>query len=168
MKITEHSNPWYTYPILWMMLFIPFVAVVRGIGMIWISVVTADGLVIADYYKHGREINLVIERDLRASELGVSAVIDFDNNSRAITMQFNKGLLAYYPASFNLHLEHVTREKSDVNVLLHRGIGDQYIGYVKYRISEGVWHFRLDDSDWRLSQRVFVKSYNRVELQGIF
>jgi hypothetical protein len=166
MNITVDSKPWYKYPLLWMMLAIPFIAVVRGVWMIWISVETADGLVTDDYYKQGKAINEVLVRDKKAAELGLSAIIDFDITSKAINLQFNKGLLEYYPQSLNLHIQHATREKNDITVLMHRGIGDRYIGHVKYRISKGIWYFGIGNEEWKLNARTYVQPTNTINLQS--
>ncbi len=134
--------------------------------MIVVSVETADGLVADDYYKQGKEINLVIKRDKKSAELGLSAVIDFDNSSKVINLQFNKGLLEYYPQSLNLHIQHATREKRDLTVLLHHGIGDRYIGHVKHRISKGIWYFGIGNEEWKLNARTHVQSTNIINLQS--
>ncbi len=166
MNITEHCKPWYKYPLLWMMLLIPFAAMVRGVWMIWISIVTADGLVTGDYYKQGRAINEVLTRDIRAAELGLRAVIEFDNSSSAVTLQFDKGLLEYYPRILNLHVEHATRARNDLTVLLHHGIDDRYIGYLTQKISEGIWYFGIDKEEWKLNARFHVRANNVITLQS--
>ncbi len=134
--------------------------------MIWISVVTADGLVTDDYYKQGKAINEVLVRDIKAAELGLSAVIDFDNNSSAVVLQFDKGLLEYYPQTLTLHVQHATRERNDLTVLLHHGIGDRYIGHLTHRISEGIWYFGIDQADWKLNARTYVRTENIITLQS--
>lgn len=138
--------------------------------MIWLAVDTEDGLVADDYYKLGMEINRVISRDKRATELGLSAIIEFDNSTRAISLRFDKGLLDAYPKSMPLYIQHATRENSDIVVWLDHGIGDQYIGHVSQSISEGVWYFKLadkgkSDSEWKLNTRSYVRSKNTVYLR---
>ncbi len=171
MQMTETSKPWHKYPLVWMMLFIPFSAVIMGVVMIWLAVDTEDGLVADDYYKLGMEINRVISRDKKAAELGLKAVIEFDNTARIIRLQFDKGLLESYPKSLPLQLQHATRENSDVTVILDHGIGDQYIGHVKQDISEGIWYFEISDkkdlnTGWKLNARHHVRAENVIRLQS--
>jgi len=169
MQLTEQSKPWYSYPLVWMMIAIPFSAVIMGVIMIWLAVDTDDGLVADDYYKQGLEINRVISRDKKAAELGVSAIIEFDNTIKIIKLQFDKGSLETFPQSMQLKLQHATRENSDITVLLNHGIDNQYIGHVKQALSEGIWYFEISgkggaDESWRLKARSHVRSQNRIEL----
>ena len=173
MQSNELSKPWHQYPLVWMMFAIPFSAVIMGVVMIWLAIDTDDGLVADDYYKQGLEINRVIERDKKAAELGLSAIIEFDNSARIIRIQFDKGLLESYPKSLPLHLQHATRENSDIAVLLDHGMDNQYIGHVKQSISEGIWYFEISgssgpDADWKLNARSHVRSKNVINLQSIY
>ncbi len=171
MQLTEQSKPWHKYPLVWMMLAIPFSAVIMGVVMIWLAIDTDDGLVADDYYKLGLEINRVIKRDKKAAELGLSSIIEFDRSTRIIRMKFDKGLLEIFPKSLSLHLQHATRENSDITVLLDHGIGNQYIGHVKQAISEGIWYFEISgkggaDEGWKLNARSHVRSNNVIYLQS--
>lgn len=171
MQTREHSKPWHKYPLVWMMVFIPFSAVIMGVIMIWLAVDTDDGLVADDYYKQGLAINDVISRDKKAAELDLRAVIEFDNSTRVINVQFDKGLLESYPKSLVLHLQHATRENSDATVLLDHGIEDQYIGHLKKTISEGVWYFEIVDrsgseASWKINTRSHVREKNIIHLQS--
>ena len=168
MQLTEQSKPWHKYPLVWMMLAIPFSAVIMGVVMIWLAIDTDDGLVADDYYKLGLEINRVIKRDKKAAELGLSAIIEFDSSTRIIRLEFDKGLLETFPKSLALHLQHATRENSDIVVVLDHGIGDQYIGHVKQAISEGVWYFEIGDEGWKLNARTHVRSNNVIHLESSF
>lgn len=171
MQMTESSKPWHKYPLVWMMLSIPFSAVIMGVVMIWLAIDTDDGLVADDYYKQGMEINRVISRDKKAAELGLSAIIEFDNSVKVIRLRFDKGLLETFPKSLPLQLQHATRENSDRTVLLDHGIGDQYIGHLKRPISEGIWYFEIEDkadgdSGWKLNARHHVRAKNEIHLQS--
>ncbi len=169
MQANEQSKPWHRYPLVWMMLAIPFSAVIMGVVMLWLAIDTDDGLVADDYYKQGLEINRVIKRDKKAAELGLSAVIEFDNSTRVIRIVFDKGLLEVYPRSLPLHLQHATRENSDITVLLDHGIGNQYIGHVKQAISEGIWYFEISskgEAGWKLNARSHVRTNNVIHLQS--
>ena len=171
MQLTEPSKPWHKYPLVWMMVLIPFTAVIMGVVMIWLAIDTDDGLVADDYYKQGLEINRVIKRDKKAAELGLSAIIEFDNSARIIRVQFDKGSLEFFPKSLPLQLQHATREKSDITVLLDHGMANQYIGHVNQSISEGIWYFEISDKDgadagWKLNARSHVRLNNIINLQS--
>lgn len=182
MQLHEKSKSWYQYPLVWMMVFIPFSAIIMGVIMIWLAIDTNDGLVVDDYYKQGLEINRVIERDKKAAELGLSAVVELDNSARVIKMLFDKGRLESYPTSMPLQLQHATRENSDITVVLEHGIGDRYIGHLTQPVSEGVWYFSLAGNDstsnvdtsieatsnnvnWKISARSHVGKINTIYLK---
>lgn len=166
MQLAEQNKPWYQYPLVWMMIAIPFSAVIMGVIMIWLAVDTDDGLVADDYYKQGLEINRDISRDKRSTELGLNAVINFDNTARLIKMEFEKGQLQAYPQNFKLHLQHATRENSDIYVTLNHGMTNQYIGNLKQSISEGVWYFEIADADWKLNARSHIHAENIIQLRS--
>ena len=170
MQASEQSKPWYKYPLVWMMIFIPFTAVIMGVVMIWLAIDTDDGLVVDDYYKQGLEINRVIERDKKAAELGLNAVIEFDNSTRLIKLVFNKGLLESYPVNLPLQLQHATRENSDITIILNHGMANQYVGQLKQSISEGIWYFKISgmdgDAGWKLNTRSRVQAQNTIQLQS--
>ena len=165
-EMSMQNKPWYNHPLVWMMIAIPFSAVIMGVVMIWLAVDTDDGLVADDYYKQGLAINEVISRDVKAAELGLSAVIEFDNTSKAIRVKFDKGAMADYPDTLILNLQHATRANSDVSVTLNRGIGDQYIGGVKQAITEGIWYFEIAEKDWKLNARTRVEAKNLIHLKS--
>ena len=171
MQMTKQSKPWHKYPLVWMMIAIPFSAVIMGVVMMWLAVDTDDGLVVDDYYKHGLEINRDISRDTKASTFNLSATIEFSNetsieNAKVFNVKFNKGLLENYPDSLQLNLQHATHENSDVAIVLNHGIDDQYIGYTKAPITKGVWYFEITNEDWLLKVRRYVRTDNVIELQS--
>ena len=166
MQSNETSKPWYKYPLVWMMVLIPFSAVIMGVVMMWLALDTDDGLVADDYYKLGLEINRVIERDKNAADLGLSAIVEFDNSARILKVRFDKGALETFPKSLSLYLQHATRENSDIKVILDHGMDDQYIGHVNQTITEGVWYFKIAEADWKLNARSHVQSKNIIYLES--
>lgn len=169
--LTDSNKPWYRFPLVWLVVAIPFSAVIMGVVMIWLAVDTDDGLVADDYYKRGLEINRVIERDKKAAELGLSAVIELDNSARVIRMVFEKGSLEAYPSRLPVYLQHATRANSDISVWLDHGIGKQYIGHLKQSLTEGIWYFSVAGSSaagegWKLDVRSRVGANNVIQLQS--
>ncbi len=70
--------PWYRVPFVWLLIGVPASSVILGIIMITLAIRTDDGLVIDDYYQHGKEINQVLARDEVARERGAQARLIFD------------------------------------------------------------------------------------------
>ena len=159
--ITMHqTKPWYRYPLLWMMILIPFSAVIMGVVMAWLAIDTDDGLVVDDYYKEGIEINQVLHRDEAATRLGIQAMLKYDNASRVLRLVLHKGALADYPPTIALHIQHATLKK-DRYVILQRGISNQqagqYSGVLKKPLSNARWYFEIGNKQWRLVSRYRVR-----------
>jgi hypothetical protein len=147
-----------------MVIAIPFASVIAGINMIYLAINTDDGLVVDDYYKEGMAINQSLQRDRTAAELGLSAQLMVEDSGNMIRLNFNKGKLAEYPGQLTLHLQHATRAVNDQVIPLVRAPQDQYIGYLKQTISEGVWYITLSTEEWRLVDRVHWQNGMNINL----
>ena len=67
MNTHKLKKPWYREPWVWLMIALPASAVVGGIITIYLAVSTSDGLVVDDYYKRGKAINLDLRLVVRAT-----------------------------------------------------------------------------------------------------
>ena len=149
--VNTATRPWYRYPLVWMVLAIPFSAVVMGVVMIWLAITTDDGLVADDYYKQGMAINRDLHRDALAQEKGISAVLEMDNSEGWVKLGLNKGALQDYPDTLQLTLQYATQDDNDVLLVLNHGQGDQYIGIIKKPLIQGKWYLELNEGEWRLN-----------------
>ena len=149
--------PWYKHRFVWFIIAIPFSAVVMGAIMLWLAVTSDDGLVTDDYYKEGLAINRNLERDALAAEKEISAELELDNERGVIKIIFNKGSIETYPDIFQLKMQFATHANNDVQVDLHHGQDNKYIGYLKKSLLEGKWYFELSDDKWRLNAHANIK-----------
>ena len=146
--------PWYRYPMVWMMILIPFSAVVMGVVLIWLAVTTDDGLVADDYYKQGMTINRSLKRDALAKEKGISATLEMDSSEGWVKLGLNKGALPDYPETLQLKFKYATHDHNDVQVVLNHGQADQYIGMIKNPLIQGKWYLELTEGEWRLNGHI--------------
>ena len=160
------SLPWYKYKLVWMIIAIPAASVIAGINMIYLAVNTDDGLVVDDYYKEGMAINQSLQRDKTAAELGLTARLVIEQSGDMVTLNLNKGSLAEYPEQLTLHLQHATHAGHDQILTLIRAPQDQYVGYLKHTINEGVWHVMLSTQDWRLVNRIHWQNGLNINLSS--
>lgn len=163
---TETSMPWYKYPFVWFIVSIPAAAVIAGIFLIWLSLDTDDGLVADDYYKQGLAINRNIERDQNATRQGISANLKLDNIEGLVKVYVNKGALKDYPDVLQLNIYNATRDEDDRHIILNHGQYEQYIGYTKQPLPEGIWYFELSTEHWRLSTRTRVSDEIQIQLKS--
>jgi hypothetical protein len=122
------ETPWYRQPLVWLLILFPLAAVVGGVFTLMLAIESNDGLVEDDYYQRGKEINLVLDRDLAAASLGLSARIDIDADTLTVRLTANPGYAL--PAQVTFDLLHATRSGYDQHLTM-------------MQMSAGVYHVAL-------------------------
>ncbi len=145
----DAPRPWYREPYVWLVIAIPVLAVISGLTVITIAVVSDDGLVVDDYYKRGKEINRVLRRDKTAAALGLQADLSLGEQGRVrVVLLSDTG--APLPDDVELHLSYATRAGIDQTVVLQgRGPG-VYLGQLIRPLATGRWYAQLQTERWRL------------------
>jgi hypothetical protein len=149
--ITQHSEerPWFREPYVWMIIFIPFTAVIMGVVMINLAIKTNDGLVDDDYYKKGLEINRTLARDKAATTHGLSATMLFSAVSKRIEVSVRSASTYTPPPYLELVFRHTTREGFDHFLHLER-IGEGEYQSELPTFEAGHWRILITADDWRL------------------
>jgi len=154
MNIDKRKTPWYREPWVWLMIALPMTAVVGSMITIYLAVTTSDGLVVDDYYKRGKAINMDLARDEAAARHQLKASIDIDlrNNRVQLLLESAAGEL---PEVLKFSLLHSTQPGHDQVIMLqHTGAG-LYSGPVD-ELTRGKWYLQLEADDWRLSGRLQI------------
>ena len=148
-------QPWYKHPYVWMLISIPLLAVVYGIGMAVVAVETDDGLVNDDYYTYGKHINRVIERDLAAAEHGLSAniVMDYTHGTMTAVLASKPGYVI--PDQIHTELSHATRAGFDQTLSLQRTPQGNYFSALP-TLPQGHWIVQLSADDWRINGNLYI------------
>lgn len=189
------AEPWYRYGWPWFLISIPLVSVALGIMMLVLGLSANNSLVVDDYYKEGKGINLRIERDRLASLLGLSArvhatgdglIIDVARQATVLPSTADAELreqaeqaerVFQWPATLTLRWVHVTRAELDAQVQLQSLGGDRYLATAARLPSDGRYRLHLQapgDSAWRLVsdlsdlQTMSSVSLNARSLQVLF
>lgn len=149
MKQSENKAIWYTQPLVWMLIAIPLSAVLGGISMIYLAVTTDDGLVKDDYYKYGKQINLVLERDIEAKRIGLTGQFDFEPKTGVVLVKL-ESKINKLPPTILLELLHATRAGQDQSVELIFTAENSYHGLIK-ELAPGRWYVQLTTPQWRLN-----------------
>ena len=150
MAANMRSNPWYREPWPWILMSGPAIVVVAGIVTTLIAIRSNDGLVADDYYKQGLGINRVIERDVNAQALGVTASVRFnDERSRVQVVLAMRDAL---PSSVTMALVHPTKAGADQRVTLAASAPGVYEAAIAAPPA-GLWHVKLEDGGgkWRVT-----------------
>ena len=74
-KSHRKASIWYREPMVWLIIMIPFSAVIMGGVLLTLAVSSDDGLVTDDYYKKGLQINRTLERDALAASYEIAGEI---------------------------------------------------------------------------------------------
>lgn len=150
MSIAEMSEkrPWYAEPWVWLMITFPMMAVIGGMITIYLAVSTSDGLVVDDYYKRGKAINVDLARDRAAARYGLQAHIDIDLRNNRVKLQLD-ATADVRPDAVQLSLLHPTRAGHDQVLLLQRAADGVYSSGMD-ELTRGKWYLQLEAGDWRL------------------
>ena len=160
----EPITPWYRVGMVWMIIAIPLTAVVLGVVLITLSVVTYDGLVVDDYYKHGKEINLVLARDHEASRLGVSAELSFDLVKREFAVTVDRGGKDIDLNTARIRFMHPTRAGEDKSVTIDAEHTGMATTVALPPLAAGRWIIELGTEAWRLVGTIRLPEQTSIRL----
>lgn len=162
MNTSAKNVKWYRQPLVWMIILIPFSAILGGISMIYLAVTTDDGLVNDDYYQYGKQINLVLERDIEAKRLELNAQFELETKNGAVSVTLN-GNNIKLPDDINLSLLHATKANQDQHINLLLTPAKTYHGLIENLIP-GKWYVQLHTKTWRLSAEIIQPGNNTIQL----
>jgi hypothetical protein len=145
---------WYREPWVWLLILFPATAVIGGMITIYLAVTTSDGLVVDDYYKRGKAINLDLARDEAAVQYGLTAALtlDMQENRVQLALGSNNDM---QPAELRLSVLHPTQPGRDQVIRLTPIAATTYRGGLQ-ALADGRWYLQLEADDWRLSGSVTI------------
>jgi hypothetical protein len=157
-----HNKPdsaaWYRHPWVWVLVAIPLSAVIGGIITLNLAIRSDDGLVEDDYYKRGKEINRVLERDHAARRHGLESILEFDYDNNTVRVRLLAAEHFQPPEQVQLKLLHPTRAGHDAAIILNRRNGSDYLGTIP-ELMPGRWYLHLEADDWRLTGTLQVPEF---------
>lgn len=153
MKQEEQQTPWYTNPYVWLMIGLPLSAVIAGTYTIYLAVISDDGLVSEHYYKDGLIINRVLKLENRASELNLSAMVNFDDDANKLKILLTAKPEFIYPKEIKASFLNKTRKGFDKEVNLVLGNENVYAGKLP-ELVRGQWYVEIETTEWRILQSI--------------
>jgi hypothetical protein len=156
------NKPWYTHGWLWLVIALPFTAVVAGISTFFIAAHDPDSLVVDEYYKKGLAINEVLDREQQAADLGLKARMEFSDDKVRLHLE------GVQPDQVVVKFIHPTRSQYDQEVILsHAGQG-YYLASGLDGLVSVAWYVHVEDSDgtWRLQGRYNPDSGTALNLKA--
>jgi hypothetical protein len=140
---------WKREPLVWMLIAIPFSAVIMGVVMITLAIQSWSGLVVDDYYKKGKQINRVLARDKFAYELGLAAGLKIETDG-SIEIRFDPEVQFIPGDKIVLELVHATMPGLDQQLIMQKRDTHLLRGEIRLPGS-GRWNLFLQTGDWRLT-----------------
>lgn len=149
------ARPWFREPWVWLIIALPASAVLGGIVTIWLAVVSDDGLVEDDYYKHGLEINKTLDRDKAAINYDLVANLKISEGQNRIQISFDANDKFTHPSSIKISFLHPTMKGQDQVLILHVDGKGIYAGVLPSLINSR-WYLQIEADDWRLLENVYI------------
>lgn len=150
----DTQTHWYRHRWPWVLMLVPFAAVLFGVFMFVTALYYPDDVVVDTYYRDGQAINQLRALDDAARALGISASLELDAQGARLTLAGTQEPL------LQLFLFQVTDSQAD-RVFLFQSEGGAVFQNPDATLArllgaEGVWYLELRgaDNDWRLRQRV--------------
>lgn len=145
---------WWQHPEPWLLSAAPLAAVIAGSVTWWLAAHTTDSLVVDDYYRQGKAINLALARDDEASRRGITGLLRFDPVARELILALTEDAgEPGFPDLIRLELTHSTRAELDQHLLLRRGT-DGLWRCAFAAPATGRWQLQVAEGRWRLQRTV--------------
>ena len=159
------ASVWYREPMVWLVVMIPFSAVIMGAIMLTLAISTYDGLVTDDYYKKGLQINRSMERDALAATHDLRGEVVLDGEAETVEVSVAGNAQFRAPEIVHLRLFHATRPGMDRHLLMRRVASGRYVASAS-PLEPGAWYAQLDADGWRLKARLVASDESqRVSLE---
>lgn len=159
------KTSWYREPWAWLVFILPFTAVVAGIATYIIANNDPDTLVIGDYYKKGKAINIEVSKIKQAQKLGIKFALQFTNNELIIKPT---GIEKTFPL-LNLNFFHPTQEAKDFYLALTPDGNGYFRQVFDYDIS-GKWKITItpfdnaSDTSWKIQDTISLPQADFINL----
>ena len=143
-------TPWYRQRWPWLLMLMPALAVVGGFITLWFALSTNNAMVVDDYYKEGKAINLELARDREAAQRGLEATLASEGGGVVVRLGARNGSL---PPFLTLRVVHATRDELDRTFTLARTGPGVYADSNGQLPGPGRWNLLVEDPErtWRLT-----------------
>ncbi|RUO36508.1 FixH family protein [Aliidiomarina sanyensis] len=159
---TQQKTPWYRVGWVWYIIFMKFAVITACIITAILIYRNPVSMVVDDYYREGRSINLQLQRVAEAEARDISFYMDISDDQ--VTVRFRSGE-AEDNAALRVTFYHPTMHDFDFELLMPRS-GD---GNYRQALPEPIaGHWRVDiepiNQIWRVSQNIHLPSPGTIEI----
>lgn len=146
--------PWYRQFWPWALMAGPAAVIVAGAVTLWLALRTPEALVVDDYYKQGKAIHLLMQRDQTARDWGLQA--QWQRQADRIQVKMTASRDYAWPEQLELQLLHPVDARQDQRLLLmrttHSAQQAEYFGRLAAPLATTRYDLTLQDraGQWRL------------------
>lgn len=159
---TSEIQPWYRQFWPWFLIIVPLTSMVLSFTMMHLAFTNEDSMVVDDYYKEGKGINVKLQAIEQAKILNISAQIKVNQNS--VELRFVSGQSRNGEA-LTLDFYHATQEHKDFTINLFKDANGFYRAPIEEDIS-GKWQLSLHpfDNRWKIQTKVSLPRESSIEM----
>ena len=175
----EPFTPWHTEPWAWYIVIVLLVTFCWGGIQLYTAFTYKDSVVIADYYKEGKAINLDMTRLKEARNLGINIDLTIDEligEVRVYVKGNAKENAQEWPVQLKLSFLSPVFEDQDKFVNLRRSVSGAYVGQLAERVA-GRYYLQLEtlneqipekgyQSGWKISSEAIIEPGKTVNLDA--
>jgi len=140
-------KPWYKQIWPWVLIVLPLCAVVASVTTLFIAIDNKPDMVVEDYYKKGKAINVDLSRLHNAYRLALKFKLDVKDDKITIVQTFGEP----QTAALRIKFIHRTQKIKDFEQLLTANANGEYILNLEQPVT-GKWTIQLEsfDAKWRI------------------
>lgn len=159
------KTSWYREPWAWLVFILPFTAVVAGVLTYIIANTKSDSLVVGDYYKTGKAINIQVAKVKQAQKLGIRFALQLPKNKLVIKPT---GIEKTFPL-LNISFFHPTLENKDFHLALTPD-GNGYFRHDFEQNMSGKWKITItpfdgaSDTSWKIQDTISLPQSNFINI----
>lgn len=152
---------WYKEPWAWLVFILPAIAVVAGISTFFIANTNPDTLVVGDYYKKGKAINLEVTKVKLAQKLGMKFALQLHNNELVIKPT---GIEKVFPI-LNVNFYHPTQAEKDFYLALTQDGSGSFRHHFDKSVT-GKWRITLTsfEDNWKIQNVISLPQSQFIDL----
>jgi len=155
------KSSWYREPWAWLVFILPFTAVVAGIATYIIANTDPDSLVVGDYYKTGKSINLQVSKVKNAQKLGMRFSLKLVEHDLVIKPT---GIEKVFPL-LNVSFFHPTLEEKDFSLSLTPD-GNGYFRHQFDQPVTGKWKITITpyENNWKIQDTIGLPQNDFIDI----
>jgi hypothetical protein len=157
-----NPTPWYKNFWPWFLMFFPVATIVACIGLVVFAVGNGPDMVVDDYYKKGKAIDLELSKFNKAKALYLHG--DLDVSEESVSFAFTKGDYSKVTA-IKASFYHRTIKKHDFNVTLLANASGSYTALLE-NVQPGAYTIFLEpmDNTWKMKEDLLIPTTETIKV----